>query len=667
MDRFGDQGEDVKVVIVGIDDFKSPLAPNLRGAKNDALAWWRYCVQYLKVPGEQIVVLTSPPVTAMELAGPGAHTTEHRMVDAKILLHEAEQSVKASEAVCGARLPTAACIRSSLKSLGKWVRGGRSKPEKAPKALFVYCGHGVGTTSFRGTPSPAAGGTSAAVVPSTLAAWLEHPAVRGSPEAVRLGLVVVPSAAAPTCDPDAPPADIVPLDALSDHEGGPDSSTFVDHPHITYIFDACFGSPHGSLPYALRGVGSGLLYGFSYPLFFKASSPVFLASLPRQATVEATFDGRTRGVFSQALIPLLERWSVDFGTRFFHRIRFEGTSKPTAAKRGAYRVGTHVRARMGELRTRVEASTEVLGYDQTAVLTGHPAVELRPFLANLRGKEKTGASGPALRSYAHLTSETPDAALSYTGHRQVPVENIIDLEVFELDVVLGGAYAPLGRLVVTGSGLADLAVTVSGHGAFTMRAGREYWRFRQSTLAQLETWLSGSPSVPLSVRVRFATPGLLPNDAARITTAQDALGGPSQDPPVRWTAQAPTQPWTVLPSPDPRRRSAWNGATRELRLSLWWNDHRNATTTPAVSVQRALALRFTRPAVGTYRPVDSIDFLANQVVPGLHFFQRLLNHHANNQPPPFELTGWLLPSTPGALPTQPQNWWKVNPSVIELP
>lgn len=58
-------------LIIGIDQYDSPGLSALQGARNDAVAWYRFCVKHLGVQPENITVLASPPLTAREL-GPEA-------------------------------------------------------------------------------------------------------------------------------------------------------------------------------------------------------------------------------------------------------------------------------------------------------------------------------------------------------------------------------------------------------------------------------------------------------------------------------------------------------------------------------------------------------------------------------------------------------------------
>ena len=55
------------VLIVGVDEYDDTPDARLRGARNDAVSWWRLCIRHLGVPAEQVTVLASPPLSPEEL------------------------------------------------------------------------------------------------------------------------------------------------------------------------------------------------------------------------------------------------------------------------------------------------------------------------------------------------------------------------------------------------------------------------------------------------------------------------------------------------------------------------------------------------------------------------------------------------------------------------
>lgn len=58
-------------LIVGIDEYDSPNLSPLQGARNDAIAWYRFCVRHLGIEPENIAVLAHPRITARELGPEG--------------------------------------------------------------------------------------------------------------------------------------------------------------------------------------------------------------------------------------------------------------------------------------------------------------------------------------------------------------------------------------------------------------------------------------------------------------------------------------------------------------------------------------------------------------------------------------------------------------------
>lgn len=78
------------VLIIGIDQYDAAIVTGLKGARNDAIQWYRLCVGYLRVPPEQITVLASPPLSSAEL-GPGAEKSRLRGATLAELRAEAER------------------------------------------------------------------------------------------------------------------------------------------------------------------------------------------------------------------------------------------------------------------------------------------------------------------------------------------------------------------------------------------------------------------------------------------------------------------------------------------------------------------------------------------------------------------------------------------------
>lgn len=83
------------VLIVGVDRYESRSLPRLRGARNDAVEWYRFCVRHLRVPAENIAVLASPPLTPREL-GPEAEKSRLRGACREEMVEEAKRLAEAA-------------------------------------------------------------------------------------------------------------------------------------------------------------------------------------------------------------------------------------------------------------------------------------------------------------------------------------------------------------------------------------------------------------------------------------------------------------------------------------------------------------------------------------------------------------------------------------------
>lgn len=78
------------VLIVGIDAYDSPNLPALQGARNDAVAWYRFCVNHLRIDPKNITVLASPRLTPAEL-GPQAGVSRLKGATRVEILDEARR------------------------------------------------------------------------------------------------------------------------------------------------------------------------------------------------------------------------------------------------------------------------------------------------------------------------------------------------------------------------------------------------------------------------------------------------------------------------------------------------------------------------------------------------------------------------------------------------
>jgi hypothetical protein len=82
-------------LIVGIDKYESPNLSPLQGARNDAIAWYRFCVRHLRIAPENIAVLASPPLTARDL-GPEAEQSRLRGASRADIVDEATLLARAA-------------------------------------------------------------------------------------------------------------------------------------------------------------------------------------------------------------------------------------------------------------------------------------------------------------------------------------------------------------------------------------------------------------------------------------------------------------------------------------------------------------------------------------------------------------------------------------------
>jgi hypothetical protein len=87
---------ETQVLIIGIDDYKSPNLPALQGARNDAIAWYRFCLNHLHIPARNITVLASPRLTENEL-GPQSDDSRLRGATRAEIVQEANRLANAAQ------------------------------------------------------------------------------------------------------------------------------------------------------------------------------------------------------------------------------------------------------------------------------------------------------------------------------------------------------------------------------------------------------------------------------------------------------------------------------------------------------------------------------------------------------------------------------------------
>ncbi|MEZ4296476.1 MAG: caspase family protein [Polyangiaceae bacterium] len=88
------------VLLIGIDSYDSPSLTPLMGSRNDAIAWFRFCVDHLAISARNITVLASPPLTPREL-GPEAEVSRLRGGTRAEILDEARRFADAAAGGAG--------------------------------------------------------------------------------------------------------------------------------------------------------------------------------------------------------------------------------------------------------------------------------------------------------------------------------------------------------------------------------------------------------------------------------------------------------------------------------------------------------------------------------------------------------------------------------------
>ncbi len=126
-------------LLIGIDDYTSPDAPTLRGSRNDAVRFWRQCVDQLLVPPANIRLLCHPPISEEMLTGGLSGPCRVGVTWSEAAHATVQGSARASD------------IQAALHDLGDQLR---ADPRAA--ALVTYSGHGTIVEPPAGSPDSAA-------------------------------------------------------------------------------------------------------------------------------------------------------------------------------------------------------------------------------------------------------------------------------------------------------------------------------------------------------------------------------------------------------------------------------------------------------------------------------------------------------------------------------
>lgn len=453
-----------RVVIIGVRDYDKPWAQTAEGALHDAIAWWHYAVGRLGVHPQNIRLLTSPRLGALDLVEAVARPDD-ALRDDLLALARATPRAQATGANISASVDWLMAWRgqklltfsghgvaaeallsganAAQADLSQFLFAGADHVRATPKEYASYfSGDGlielVGATPLhRLAPgaskpgaagdgpeqappptgdSPAQGGrfdeAGAPVISRALPRWAgELRAEIGE----RLGGLAagIPGAPAPTIDPE------LRGDAL-----------WVDD--LTVVIDACFATPvaadatiadrvDGALAKAIGAAGRGLL-----------SCDV------NHTCYTADLNGRPQGAWSWALQTVLSRWQTqDTGLgQVFATI-------------------TH-----DELHLRARALLDALGLDQ------------RPLVAGPREVDQSCLLGPiadeGLRTSA-LAALAPDVQAKANQQLPIPKHPRWEIEI-------GSAASSGGAITWSKVGyLFNPEVDVLANGVL-YKAGTEHWR-----------------------------------------------------------------------------------------------------------------------------------------------------------------------------------------------
>jgi hypothetical protein len=332
------------VLIIGIDEYRSPDVPNLRGARNDACAWWRFCHNRLGVANDNITVLHGGTLDLGDLVGAQ-----------RIGESGADYKARRANDAAGTSLKEASFLQvaSAITALKAKLAA-----DSESRGLIAFSGHGFTGASEADLRSRA--GTADILkdlhlAPTDFTAF----GTRARDDAEQQSR------------PRLPP--VIPLSGLL-LDNPPSASGGL--PNLTLVIDACFGTPVAPTGHSIRSFSTTPLTDLGLAQAFAGVSPALFACDGAQIAVEVTLDGVARGAFTVALQSALDQWSIG----------------------GAGDGKTYVRATHSELAWRTRNATEAWGLEQVPVVAGPRSVDRRGFLAPDGLGNAVGAS----------TSRTPD-------------------------------------------------------------------------------------------------------------------------------------------------------------------------------------------------------------------------------------------------------------------
>lgn len=469
----------VRVVIVGVRDYDKPWAQTAEGALHDAIGWWHYAVRRLGVHPQNIRLLTSPRLGALDLVEAVARPDDVLRDD---LLQLARATPRARA--------TGDAISESIDWLMEW-RG---------QKLLTFSGHGVAAQALlKGGKLAAAdlsqflfaGADHVRVSPKEYAAYFAGDGLvtlTGASSLLRLAAADAPKADAGDSPVQSPPpgGDTPVQGGVLDEAGAPSirralspavaslragledrlamavglpgapapalEPKQVKQPgwldDLTVVIDACFATPvpadaavaaavDGPLVHAIGAAGRGLL-----------SCDV------NHTCYTLDLNGRAQGAWSWALQTVLSRWQT----------QDNGLGQ-------VYATVTH-----DELHLRARALLDAMGLAQ------------RPLLAGVRAVDQACVLGPLPdgdRQLSALAALAPDFVPNESQQLPIPKHPRWALEV-------GSAASPGGVITWSLVGyLFNPIVDVVASKVY--KAGTEYWNTDPSAWSAAQAdWASAA-------------------------------------------------------------------------------------------------------------------------------------------------------------------------------
>lgn len=516
----------LRVLIIGVRDYDQPWAPTAQGALHDAIGWWRYAVLHLGADPAEVRVLTSPVLTATELATIGVRPDSNQAAEILALAEATPRAlasgVNASEGI-------------------DWLL---SHPEQK---LLTFSGHGIANPALVEKLGRR---------PAPRDFWLGFADHRlgprddyspGSAGGAGRGLVSLSRlrgeaiARAEQTDRLAIERDLA--DAIRTQGGttAPPITTALDE--LTVVIDACFSTPivsdalpttsgHGPLHEAMAEAGRGLF-----------------ACDVNESCFTIQPNDLHRGAWSWALQTVLSRWQV-----------------------GVHADSGYVYSSLShdELKHRARSLLDVMGAPQRPVVTGDRRVDQLAFLAP-----------SALLEAGSLKLALPEPNVPLPRLQVVPIPgrprwrldvDVVDLETGDIDTT-------------TVAWMLNTTTTIMA-GNVEYLPGTEYWQVNRLALAQIrDHWNNPGKSCALHIKAllpiandalkQWITDTFVPafaNNAQLYTTPTEMSFDAGATTPSQSTVNAPPYlcGWQVGPL----------GVDRGLQLVL------NTTVTPPKLVQQ---------------------------------------------------------------------------------